>query len=72
MKSFEHLTDLQPLVGQELGVSEWVSVDQKRVLVSTVDGTFELLRAQLEGRKELPALDLINGRALKPGDILGR
>ena len=31
MKSFEHLTDLQPLVGQELGVSEWVSVDQKRI-----------------------------------------
>ena len=31
MKSFEHLTDLQPLVGQELGVSEWVSVEQKRI-----------------------------------------
>ncbi len=31
MKSFEHLTDLQPLVGQELGVSEWVSVEQERI-----------------------------------------
>ena len=31
MKSFEHLTDLQPLVGQELGVSEWVSVEQQRI-----------------------------------------
>ena len=31
MKSFEHLADLQPLVGQELGVSEWVSVEQKRI-----------------------------------------
>ena len=49
-----------------------VSVDQKRVLISTIDGAFELVRAQLEGRKELPALDLINGRALKPGDVLGR
>jgi len=49
-----------------------VSVDQKRVLISTIDGTFELVRAQLEGRKELPAQDLINGRALKPGDLLGR
>jgi methionyl-tRNA formyltransferase len=49
-----------------------VSVEQKRVLISTIDGSFELLRAQLEGRKELPAFDLINGRALKPGDILGR
>jgi methionyl-tRNA formyltransferase len=49
-----------------------VRVEQKRVLVSTLDGCFELVRAQLEGRKELPALDLINGRALKPGDLLGR
>jgi methionyl-tRNA formyltransferase len=49
-----------------------VSVDQKRVLVSAIDGSFELVRAQLEGRKELPALDLINGRALKPGDLLGK
>jgi methionyl-tRNA formyltransferase len=47
-------------------------VEQKRVLVSTVDGAFELCRAQLEGRKELAALDLIHGRALKPGDVLGR
>jgi methionyl-tRNA formyltransferase len=54
------------------GAPGLVSVDQKRVLVSTIDGTFELVRAQLEGRKELPALDLINGRALKSGDILGQ
>ena len=31
MKSFEHLADLQPLVGQELGVSEWITVDQLRI-----------------------------------------
>jgi acyl dehydratase len=31
MKSFEHLADLQPLVGQELGVSEWICVDQRRI-----------------------------------------
>ena len=31
MKSFEHLADLQPLVGQELGVSEWISVEQRRI-----------------------------------------
>ena len=31
MKSFEHLADLEPLVGQEIGVSEWISVDQKRI-----------------------------------------
>jgi acyl dehydratase len=31
MRSFEHLTDLQTLVGQELGVSDWISVDQQRI-----------------------------------------
>ncbi len=31
MKIFEHLADMQPLVGQEVGVSEWITVDQKRI-----------------------------------------
>jgi acyl dehydratase len=31
MKSFEHLADLEPLVGQEIGVSDWVTVDQQRI-----------------------------------------
>ena len=31
MRSFEHLTDLQPLVGQNVGVSEWITVDQQRI-----------------------------------------
>jgi len=31
MKTFEHLADLQGLVGQELGVSDWVTVDQRRI-----------------------------------------
>ncbi len=48
-----------------------VSVYDKQVLVSTIDGAFELCRAQLEGRKELRAIDLVNGRALKDGDVLG-
>ncbi len=58
--------------GSARGEAGLVSVEHKRVLVSTVDGAFELCRAQLEGRKELPALELINGRALKAGDVLGR
>ena len=49
-----------------------VRVEQKRVLVSSVEGAFELCRAQVEGRKEVAALDLIHGRALKAGDVLGR
>ncbi len=31
MKSFEHLADLQGLVGQEVGVSDWITVDQNRI-----------------------------------------
>jgi acyl dehydratase len=31
MKSFAHLADLQPLVGTELGVSDWITVDQQRI-----------------------------------------
>jgi methionyl-tRNA formyltransferase len=54
-----------------LGPPGQVSVEQKRVMISTVDGAFELVRAQLEGRKEMPAIDLVNGRALKSGDLLG-
>ena len=31
MRSFEHLSDLQPLVGQEIGTSDWITVDQRRI-----------------------------------------
>ena len=31
MKTFAKLQDLQAMVGQELGLSDWVSVDQKRI-----------------------------------------
>ena len=31
MRSFEHLADLQALVGQDVGVSDWISVDQHRI-----------------------------------------
>ncbi len=62
----------QLYAGPARGEPGLVSVEQKRVFVSTVDGAFELCRAQLEGRKELPAIDLIHGRALKAGDVLGQ
>ena len=39
--------------------------------VATGEGALAVLRAQLEGRKALDAVDLINGRALKTGDTLG-
>jgi acyl dehydratase len=31
MTRFEHLTDLQARVGEEVGVSEWITVDQNRI-----------------------------------------
>lgn len=41
------------------------------VLIGTGEGTVELVRAQLEGRKELAASELVNGRVLRDGDTLG-
>lgn len=48
-----------------------VRVERPRVLVGTGDGAIELLRAQVEGRRELDALALVNGRAIADGDVLG-
>ncbi len=31
MRSFEHLADLAPLVGQTVGVSDWITVTQERI-----------------------------------------
>jgi len=43
----------------------------RELLVATGAGTVEIQRAQLEGKKELAALDLLNGRSLGPDDVLG-
>jgi methionyl-tRNA formyltransferase len=48
-----------------------VRVERPRVLVGTGEGAIELVRAQLEGKRELAALELVNGRALADGDVLG-
>jgi len=31
MRSFDHITDLQALVGQTVGVSDWITVTQQRI-----------------------------------------
>lgn len=41
-----------------------------RILVGTGKNLLEILEAQLEGRRALPARDLVNGRALSSGDRL--
>jgi methionyl-tRNA formyltransferase len=45
-------------------------MDRRRVLVAAGEGSVEIIQAQLEGKKALPARDLINGRALSAGDLL--
>lgn len=45
--------------------------DKSGVFVATGDGTVEILLAQMEGKKPLHGRDLVNGRALKTGDVLG-
>lgn len=49
-----------------------VSILGKRALINTGNGTLELLNAQLEGKKALMAQDLINGRVLVEGLVLGQ
>jgi methionyl-tRNA formyltransferase len=48
-----------------------VSILGRRAVVATGEGTLELLTAQLEGKKALGAADLINGRVLQEGLLLG-
>jgi methionyl-tRNA formyltransferase len=48
-----------------------VRVERPRVLIGTGNGALELVRAQLEGKRELSALELVNGRGLIDGERLG-
>ena len=31
MRTFENIADLKPLIGQEIAVSDWITVDQARI-----------------------------------------
>lgn len=48
-----------------------VSVNAGRILVGTGTHALSVERAQLEGKKPLAARDLVNGRAVVDGDVLG-
>jgi methionyl-tRNA formyltransferase len=48
-----------------------ISILGRRALIATGSGTLELVNAQLEGKKALMAQDLINGRVLVEGLVLG-
>ncbi len=65
--------DARPLPGpMPVGAAPGtISVLGKRALVATGSGPLELVNAQLEGKKALMAQDLINGRVLVEGLVLG-
>jgi acyl dehydratase len=55
MKRFAHLRDLQPLVGQEIGVSDWVTVDQQRIdLFARATGDHQWIHVDVERAKAGP------------------
>jgi acyl dehydratase len=49
MREFKNLAELRPLLGQEIAVSEWVSVDQKRInLFAEATGDFQWIHLDAE------------------------
>lgn len=48
-----------------------VLADKHRVVVAAGEGALELVEAQPEGKKPMPATDLVHGRALAVGQKLG-
>lgn len=48
-----------------------VVADKHRVLVACGSGTLEIVEAQPEGKRPMPARDLVNGRVLAVGQKLG-
>jgi methionyl-tRNA formyltransferase len=65
--------DARPLPGPMpvAAIPGTISILGKRALIATGSGTLELVNAQLEGKKALMAQDLINGRVLVDGSVLG-
>jgi methionyl-tRNA formyltransferase len=59
--------------GDSVGpAGEVVRADKGAVFVAAGRGLVEILRGQLEGKKAMAAADLVNGRALRSGDVLGK
>jgi methionyl-tRNA formyltransferase len=48
-----------------------VAADASGVLIACADGTIEIVRGQMEGKKAVSGRDLVMGRALSPGQRLG-
>lgn len=57
--------------GSEAAPGTIMAADRGYVRVTCGEGAIEILRAQVEGRKALPAADLVAGRTLREGLVLG-
>ncbi|HEX6706986.1 MAG TPA: MaoC family dehydratase [Albitalea sp.] len=55
MKRFDKLADLQSLIGQEVGVSEWITLDQQRInLFADATGDHQWIHVDVERAKAGP------------------
>ena len=55
MRSFEHLSDLQALVGEPVGVSDWITIDQRRIqLFADATGDHQWIHLDAERAAEGP------------------
>jgi acyl dehydratase len=55
MKRFDKLTDLQARVGQEIGVSDWIVLDQQRInLFADATGDHQWIHVDVERAKAGP------------------
>ena len=56
MRSFENIADLKPLVGESIGVSEWLLIDQDRInLFADATGDHQWIHVDPErARRESP------------------
>ena len=55
MKRFDKLADLQALIGQEIGLSDWIVVDQQRInLFADATGDHQWIHVDVERAKAGP------------------
>ena len=55
MKTFERIADLQPLVGESIGTSEWLLIDQQRVnQFADATGDHQWIHVDVERAKTSP------------------
>jgi methionyl-tRNA formyltransferase len=55
----------------EAAPGQVVRADRGGLWIATGDRALEVVRAQVEGKKAMSAADLVNGRALRLGDVAG-